>query len=41
MDTLRKKNGNKCLILDSTGRKGSIDKINELWDGIKKTQVKK
>ena len=36
MDTLKKKNGNKYLVFDSTdNNKEVLDKCTELWDGIK------
>ena len=36
MDILKKKNGNKYLVFDSTGEnKEVLTKYTKLWDGIK------
>ena len=36
MDLLKKKNGSKYLVLDSTDEnKEVLEKYRELWDGIK------
>ena len=35
MDILKKKNGNKYLVSDSTDKKDVLQKYTKLWDGIK------